>query len=473
MRKYSRLASMTAFWFCLALVLSSCGENNTATNAQPGAGSPTATVMTTATSQVDQKMKKSAVAEILAQPSNGSQRVKVQVSSAMRTGVFEQDRYLNVPPKMQIAVYSRIPKARFMVITPDGDLLVSVPDEGKIILVRASQQGDSTISDFATGLRRPHDMVFHTIGQQTYLYISETNQINRFMYHKGDTQAHDRQVVVANLPDSSTSELHGAYGHELKNIALDSNHKLYVSIASTCNACLADTQSNPVRGAIYQYNADGTQGKLYARGLRNAEGLAFVPGSNDLWAAVNNRDNLLYPHQDATGQYGQKIPAYVDNHPAEEFTRVRAGANYGWPFCNPNPDNGVKQMPFDRDVEFNADGHVNCGQMTRIDKGIQAHSAPLGLTFLQDPLAANPQHTGALISLHGSWNRTQPTGYKVIYFPWNAQSQQPGQQIDLVTGWNDNANIWGRPVDTAIDHQGNIFISDDSSGTIYKMSYQA
>lgn len=129
-------------------------------------------------------------------------------------------------------------------------------------------------------------------------------------------------------------------------------------------------------------------------------------------------------------------------------------------------------MPFDRDVEFNADGHVNCNQMQRIDKGIQAHSAPLGLTFLQDPLNPNPQRTGALIGLHGSWNRTIPTGYKVIYFPWNSQSNQPEQQIDLVTGWQDSTSVWGRPVDTAIDHQGNIFISDDLSGTVYKLTYQ-
>ncbi|GCE16504.1 hypothetical protein KDK_03040 [Dictyobacter kobayashii] len=451
------------------LVLSNCGSSSTGNTSPPVTTRATTGSKPTATAQ---QTSKSAVEEILNHLTAGNQRVKVAVAADMRTGAFEQDRYLNVPPHMQIAVYARIPKARFMAITPDGDLLVSVPDEGRVVLVRAYQQGNPQISDFATGLRRPQDIVFHTIGQQTYVYISETNQIDRYRYQKGDMQAHDRQVVVSGLPDSSTAELRGAYGHELKNIALDSNDKLYVSIASTCNACLADTQSNPLRGAIYQYNADGTQGHLYAHGLRNAEGLAFVPGTNVLWVAVNNRDNILYPHQDATGQYQQRIPAYVDNHPPEEFTHVQEGANYGWPFCNPNPDQSVNHMPFDRDAEFNADGHVNCDQMQRIDKGIQAHSAPLGLTFLQDPLAPDTQRTGALISLHGSWNRTVPTGYKVAYFPWNSQAQQPEQQIDLVTGWQDSTAVWGRPVDTAIDHQGNIFISDDLSGTVYKLTYQ-
>ncbi|WP_338251488.1 PQQ-dependent sugar dehydrogenase [Dictyobacter halimunensis] len=474
MRRYSMFGGITTLCLCLLLVLSGCGSTSAPSSAsKPTPTSTPAGAKASATATSKQGTSPSAVSAILAQPTAGNQRVKVSVASDMRGGAFEQDRYLNVPPHMQISVYTRIPKARFMAVTPAGDLLVSVPDEGKVDLVRANQQGNPDVSTFVSGLRRPQDIVFHTIGQQTYVYISETNQIDRFLYQKGDTQAHDRQIVVTGLPDSSSPELHGAYGHELKNIALDSNNKLYVSIASTCNACLADTQSNPLRGAIYQYNADGTQGHLYAHGLRNAEGLAFVPGTNQLWVAVNNRDNILYPHQDATGQYQQRIPAYVDNHPPEEFTHIQEGSNYGWPFCNPNPNQGVNHMPFDRDVEFNVDGHVNCDQMQRIDKGIQAHSAPLGLVFLQDPAAPNPQHTGALISLHGSWNRTVPTGYKVIYFPWNNQSQQPGQQIDLVTGWQDNTSVWGRPVDTAIDQQGNIFISDDLSGTVYKLTYQA
>jgi glucose/arabinose dehydrogenase len=398
-------------------------------------------------------------------------RTKVQVPEALRFGVFSTDRFLMIPQNFSIAVYARVSGARFLAIAPNGDLLVSVPGEGRVVLVRSNASGTTSVSDFVTGLRKPHDIVFHKIGAITYVYISETNQVNRYIYNAGDTQGHDRQIVVKDLPDSSSAELRGAYGHELKNIALDSNHKLYVSLGSTCNACLSDTQSDPQRAAIYQYDADGSNRKLFAQGLRNAEGLAFVPGTNDLWAAVNNRDNILYPHQDNTGNYQKLVPSYVDNHPPEEFTRVRDGGNYGWPFCNPNPDTTVDNMPFDRDAEFNADGHVNCDGLDRISKGIQAHSAPLGLLFLQDTKFAQPYRQGALVSLHGSWNRTARTGYKVIYFPW--QDQGPGKQVDLVTGWLDEASqeVWGRPVDTAIDQQGNLLISDDASGTVYKMTY--
>ena len=130
-------------------------------------------------------------------------------------------------------------------------------------------------------------------------------------------------------------------------------------------------------------------------------------------------------------------------------------------------------MPFDRDVEFNADGHVNCNKMDRVTKGIQAHSAPLGLTFLQNIQAPASYRNGALIALHGSWNRTNKTGYKLIYFPWNASTQKSGNLVDLVTGWLDNRGqeVWGRPVDGAVDPQGNILISDDFSGTVYKLTY--
>ncbi len=400
---------------------------------------------------------------------------QVQVPSSMRSQPFDVERKLNLPVGFQIAVYARIPNARFMAIAPNGDLLVSQPNSGKVVIVSNRAGGDPIVTDFVTGLRKPHDIVFHSIGSTTYVYISETNQINRFVYNFGDKSAHDRQIVVTNLPDSSSPEFHGSYAHELKNIALDANNKLYVSIGSSCNACLEDTVSSPIRGSIYQYNADGSNGRLFARGLRNAEGLAMLPGTNDLWVVVNNRDEIAYPFNDSNSKSGQVITSYVDNHPPEEFTHVRDGGNYGWPFANPNPDtsSGYDNMPFDLDVQFNADGHVNLNSLDRINKGIQAHSAPLGLKFLQNTLFPVAYRSGAVVALHGSWDRAQKTGYKVIYFPWDTTTQLPNQQVDLVTGWLNDSDqtFWGRPVDVVVDLQGNLLISDDQSGTIYKLTY--
>ncbi|UYZ64288.1 PA14 domain-containing protein [Hymenobacter weizhouensis] len=410
-------------------------------------------------------------------PPAASVSVKVQVPASMRSAPFDVDRYFNVPPDFSLSVYARVSKARFMAVAPNGDLLVSQPSTGKVILVRPNGSSDPLVSDFVTGLRNPHDIVFHTIGSTTYVYIAESHQINRYTYTNGNLTGQNRQIVITGLPDASTPELQGNYGHQLKNIALDSNNKLYVSIASTCNACLSDTQSDPIRGSVYQYNADGTGRRLFAQGLRNAEGLAFVPGTNNLWVVVNNRDNIAYPFNndydgDGTNDYGKVLTSYVDNHPPEEFTYVQDGGNYGWPFCNPNPDNTLNDMPFDRDYEFNRDGAVDCNGMTRISRGIQAHSAPLGLSFMQGTNFAAPYRASAVTALHGSWNRSVKTGYKVVYFPWDASTQRPTSQQDLVTGFLVNGNVVGRPVDAVVDRQGDMLISDDHSGTIYKLSYR-
>jgi glucose/arabinose dehydrogenase len=407
-------------------------------------------------------------------PPGASVNVAVQVPASMRFSPFDVTRSLKVPPNFGVSVYARISDARFMAVAPNGDLFVSQPDAGgQVSVVRPNGDSDPQVFTYISGLTRPHDIVFHTIGGTTYVYISETNQIDRFIYNTGDTSAHDEQIVVSGLPNSSTPGLGGTYNHELKNIALDSNDMLYVSIGSTCNVCTIDTTSDPLRAAIYQYNADGTGGHVFAQGLRNAEGLALLPGTTDLWVVVNERDNIAYPFNDSTGQYGQVITSYVANHPPDEFTRVRSGGNYGWPFCDPDPDTsaGLDNMPFDDDYQMNQSGQVDCTSMDRISKGIQAHSAPLGLAFLQGTAFPEAYSDGAVVASHGSWDRDVKTGYKVMYFPWNDSTQTPGAEINLVTGWLNAATqqAWGRPVDIAVDSVGDLLISDDSSGTIYKL----
>ena len=409
-------------------------------------------------------------------PPGASVTVKVTVPASMTSPPFDVDRFLTIPPNFSIAVYARVTGARFIAFAPNGDLLVSNPNSGVVYIVRpGSGGGDPVVTTWASGLYKPHDIVFHTISSTTYVYVAEADKIARYTYTLGDLTGQNRQVIIPTLPSAITL---GSYQHELKNIALDGNN-LYVSIGSSCNVCTSDTQSDPVRASVYLYNADGTGGRLFARGLRNAEGLAILPGTTTLWVAVNNRDDIAFPlHSDWDGDgiddYGKVMQSYVDNHPPDEFTHVRDGGNYGWPFCNPNPDTpaGLDNMPFDRDVEMNADGtQLNCDTADRIDKGIQAHSAPLGLLFLQNTNVTSLYKDGALVQLHGSWNRAAKTGYKVIDFPWDPSAQVPGAQIDLITGWLTGSTNWGRPVDAAVGLDGGIYISDDQSGTIYKLTY--
>jgi len=344
-------------------------------------------------------------------------RVKVQAAGALAAAPFDQDRFLNLPAGWTASVYARIEKARFMAVTPSGDLLVSQPATGKVRIVRGGQ------------------------------------------------------VAVDGLPDNSTPELRGAYAHVLKNIAVQ-GETLYVSIASTCNACVEDTVSDPQRASIYTYAAGGTNsGKhMLASGIRNAEGLAFRPDTQELWIVVNNRDNTLVPDDrdvdgDGKSDKGKKMAKFVDDYPAEEFIKVRDGAFYGWPFCNPNSDNGLHDMTFFRDYELNKDGtKADCAKADSINLGLAPHSAPLGLTFAKGKPGA-----GALVPMHGSWNRTKPAGYKVQFVPWT--STGPGDPVDLVTGFVEpNGKWWGRPVDVALDTDGTILVSDDGSGTILRLT---
>jgi glucose/arabinose dehydrogenase len=404
--------------------------------------------------------------------------VKVEVPASYCTAPFNRGRVLKVPEGAKISVLARVEKARFLAVSPQGDVLVSQPSSGKILLVRKSGPAEEKVSELIRGLRLPQGMVFQRIGETLYLYVSESNRISRFVYSRDALSQARQEIVVPNLPDRSSPNLGGAYGHELKNIAIGPDQKLYVDIASATNADPSDTRSDPIRCAIYRYDLDGKNGKLVATGIRNAEGLDFLPGTNELWAVVNQRDNIRYPFKIGRGpyqssDYGRVIPSYVDDHPPDEFIHVKDGANYGWPFANPNPDNGMDRMPFDPDYDTNRDwSRFPESSFSRIDKGIPAHSAPLGFSFLQATKVPVPYRNGAVVALHGSWNRTRKTGYKIVFFPW-LPGGEPGAQMDLVTGWLDDQTqrVWGRPVDIVPDLEGNLLISDDASGTIYKLSF--
>lgn len=404
--------------------------------------------------------------------------VPLEVRDALAEAPFNEAKDLTVPPGFGIRVWARVAGARFMALAPNGDVLVSVPGEGKIVLLRERADEPPQAFDYATGLRNPHDMVFHAIDGVTYLYVAESNRVTRSVYRSAETLSGERVTVVDNLPDNSSPELQGNYGHELKNIALSPDHKLYVSVASTCNACTEDTVSDPVRGAIYQHAADGTQRRLFARGLRNAEGLDFIPGTGTLWVTVNNRDNVLVPTDvdidgDGASDIGELLPAYVDNNPPELFTSVRDGANYGWPFCNAIANPAMSGLALEPDYQLNRAGAaLNCAVVERSAKGMRAHSAPLGFSFLQSSSVPAAYRAGAAVAQHGCWNCTSlNAGYKVTYFPFDAAGNT-GAEMDLVSGFvtdPEERDVWGRPVDVIADAKGNLLISDDFAGAIYQL----
>lgn len=454
---------------CLLFLVSACGGGggggDTTSSAAPAV--PTAPAAPTASPPIATALASSATVS-----------KTLEVPDSLAEGPFEASKSLNVPPGFGIRLWARVEKARFMALAPNGDVLVSVPASGQVLLLRERTNELPQRFEFANGLQAPHDMVFHQIDGITYLYIAESNRITRSVYTNGATQRGASEVVIADLPDASTPELRGAYSHQLKNIALSPDNKLYVSIASTCNACPEDAASDPVRGAIYEYNADGTNRRLFARGVRNAEGLDFLPGTSQLWAALIGRDLIPYPFDDdydGDGQsdYGKIMQRFVDDNPPELFTRIRDGGNYGWPFCDPISNADMSNPALVRDYSLNRDGaELDCSSVDRGIKAIRAHATPLGFSFLHDSNVPAAYRRGAVIALHGCWNCSSlRAGFKVIYFPFD-EAGNPGAEIDLVSGFvtdPDAREVWGRPVDAIADARGNILVSDDHAGAIYQL----
>jgi glucose/arabinose dehydrogenase len=410
-----------------------------------------------------------------------TERVQVAVPASQRKPPFNHDRYLLVPKGFKIAVVARLPRARFILSVTPSDTLVALPFAGKIVLVRENTDGSIRLISFLEHLRKPQGMALWRNSQHSFLYVAESNRVVRMPFTPGSDTPGRLEVIIGNLPDGSSPELRGAYGHDLKDIVISPTNKLYLDIASASNASASDTTSNPVRSAIYEFDLNGRSGRLFARGIRNAEGLGILPGTNQLWAVVNGRDDLRFPfhrafRKNSGDDFNKRITAYVDDHPPDELIRVRQGANYGWPFANPDPDTASRMddMPFDPDVDNNPDwSRYPQHLFTRADKGIQAHSAPLGMTFLQDTKVPLPFRNGLAVALHGSWDRSIKTGYKVIVFPW-LETDEPGNPSDLVSGWLDDASQkeWGRPVDVRPAADGeSLLISDDLSGTIYRLSW--
>jgi glucose/arabinose dehydrogenase len=212
--------------------------------------------------------------------------VKVAVPASFRSSPFDRDRYLQVPRGFQIRVVSRIPAARFLASTPEGGLLVSQPWRGKIWWISPKSADVSPPVLAAAGLRLPHGMAFTAIGGKTYVYVGESNEITRFRYDPKGHRLLNKEVVVPNLPDASSPELRGAYGHELKNLTIGPDRHLYVDIASSTNADPKDTTSDPIRCAIYRYDLDGGNRTLFAKASATRKGslLLQVPTRCGQWS---------------------------------------------------------------------------------------------------------------------------------------------------------------------------------------------
>jgi len=445
----------------LALILAACSAPDPAAPAPP-ATSPRVTVPAQSAS--------SAAPALVA--------TVVRPLAGTGTAPFDETRRLQAPPGWTVAVWARVPGARLLAWTPDGRLLVSRPKLGDVVaLVPGAGDAVPAQRTLVSGLNQPHGLAF----AGNTLYVAESDQVDSFAYRDGAVSG--KRVVVDGLPDAKSPELGGAYAHALKSVAIGQDGALYLSVGSTGNVSAADREATPQRAAILRVPPGGGQPSVFASGVRNGTGLAVDPDGG-VWTAVNNRDNIAFPYDadyndDGQADQGRVMQTYVNDHPFEPLARLTQGRDLGWPYCNPDPDlkPGAKdtplsytQRPFVRDIQNNSDGtKLDCAALPPVEQGMGAHSAPLGLSFATSPGLAGAYGPGALVGIHGSWNRNPPRAPEVSFFAWRDGTLGPQQT--LLTGFQDeNGSRWGRPVMAVQGPDHALYVSDDFAGAVYRIT---
>jgi len=391
-------------------------------------------------------------------------------------GAFATPRTLTVPAGWTARVWGRVPGARMEAWTPEGSLLVSQPDQGSIVELRPSAHGSATRHTLLSGLTMPQGMAFGRADGRRVLYVGESDQIDRYPWAGGGI-AGARTVIAANLPDLDPA---GDDVHRVKDVAVARDGTVYFGVGSSSNADPGDRTSSPPRAVIMAVDPGGGHLRVVEKGVRNGEGLAVAPDGT-VWTAVNNRDNVPYPFHRPYARYGdafgQVIQAYVNEHPADEVVPVTAGRDLGWPYCNPDQDRSrpagsMADVPFVADSVTNPGGsHLNCAALAPVEVALPAHSAPLGMSYLQGSGIGAPWSGGAVVAAHGSWDRQPPRAPAVLWMAWDAAAHTLKPAVTLVSGFQDAAGgRWGRPVDAVAGPDGALYVSDDTAGAVYRLA---
>ena len=285
---------------------------------------------------------------------------------------------------------------------------------------------------YAENLNAPYGLAL--IGNR--LYVANQDALVRFDYEPGQTRASAAPVTVALLPSQVNH-------HWTKSLAASPDGRfLYVGIGSNSNIGERGLAVEESRASIWQVDAQSGATRPYATGLRNPTALAIEPKLAQLWAVVNERDELG----------AELVPDYL--------TSVREGAFYGWPYSYWGQHVDSRVRPQDP---------AKVKAAIRPDYALPSHSAPLGVAFSDGRIGDAKFAEGAFVGLHGSWNREVPSGYKVVFVPFR-DGRPAGPAVDFVTGFQAEGKTMGRPVGVTVDPRGALIVADDLSNTVWRVS---
>ncbi|MEK7496794.1 MAG: PQQ-dependent sugar dehydrogenase [Patescibacteria group bacterium] len=350
--------------------------------------------------------------------------------------------YLNLPAGFKIYKWAEgIENARVLTWGENGYLLVSSPKLGKIFGLK-DKNGDGEAEDIITvadKLNKPHGITTKCEGDLCQLYVAEEDKLSIYNLNKQTGLAENQQKLL----DFPSGGRH--FTRTLLFLPSPQDNILLISVGSACDVCYEKDERN---GTILSYDIKTKQSKIYVHGLRNSVFMNLHPVNGEVWATEMGRDNL------------------GDNLPPDEINIIKPEQNYGWPQC-------YGQNIHDDKFE-NIKGKLflkkPCSEPFEMPSYIDlpAHSAPLGLAFIPEEGWPEDWWYNLLVSYHGSWNKTEPTGYKIVRFKLDAKGKVLGVE-DFLNGFLQGSRVAGRPVDILVQPGGTIFISDDKAGIIYKI----
>ena len=356
---------------------------------------------------------------------------------------------LQVPPGFKIEMYAEgFRDPRYLLTAPNGDIFVAESRADQIKVLRdtkGSGKPDVTEIFAQRDLNKPFGMAFYPPGNNPqFLYVANTDGVIRFPYRTGDLKARGAaERLAAHLPGGA-AHLQGG-GHWTRDIAFSPDgKKMYVSIGSRSN--VSDDAAEAERARIFEFNPDGSGRKVYAWGIRNAVGIAFRPGSDELWMSTNERDEI-----------GEDLPP-------DYISSVRPCGFYGWPWF---------YIGNHADPRHKGKHPELADKVIVPDVLVESHSASLNLRFYAGDQFPAEYKGDIFAAFHGSWNRKKRTGYKIVRVPFDHSTGKAlGEYEDFVTGFvTPDGKVWGRPVGITVSNDGSLLFSEDGNGTIWRVSY--